>query len=106
MISTGGISNVTVLDNGLFHTYLTLNKGWYLVEIFYNGLVYAANNFGVGDVFIVAGQSNAQGYGDANNAWLFPITSGFPEWIVGSNYDGNCTNNLSMFNKVCQVMIY
>ncbi|GHB55710.1 hypothetical protein GCM10007390_06170 [Persicitalea jodogahamensis] len=47
----------------------------------------ASRKVGVGDVYIAAGQSNAQGV----SAGL-PSVSGFPEWIVGLNYDGNCTD--------------
>lgn len=53
-------------NNGIFSGTLTLNGGWYNIEVrgFLNGNVVTASTLervGVGEVFIVAGQSNAQG---------------------------------------------
>jgi hypothetical protein len=54
--------------------------------------VYASGKFGVGDVFIIAGQSNAQGFGD--EAYPLPSGNGIPEWIVGTYEDKTCTKYL------------
>ncbi|MCE7058707.1 sialate O-acetylesterase [Dyadobacter sp. CY343] len=93
----GATINLSMAANGMFYTSTVLSKGWYLVEVMLNGVVYAASKVGVGDVFFVAGQSNAQGFGNNLNPmdiWMLPKTSGFPEWIVGMNSDYNCTKNL------------
>ncbi|MHA4742560.1 sialate O-acetylesterase [Dyadobacter sp. MSC1_007] len=88
--------NLAMAANGMYFTTTTLLKGWYLVEVMLNGAVYASSKVGVGDVFIIAGQSNAQGVpsGGPNGTWEVPNTNGFPEWITGLDYDGNCTKNL------------
>lgn len=88
--------SIVMATNGMFYTTLTLSKGWYLIEVMLNGAVYASSKVGVGDVFFIAGQSNAQGVpsGGANGTWALPNTSGFPEWITGMDADGNCTKRL------------
>lgn len=53
-------------NNGIFKGTLQLNGGWYNIEVrgFLNGNIVTASTLervGVGEVFIVAGQSNAQG---------------------------------------------
>lgn len=53
-------------NNGIFSGTLQLNGGWYNIEVrgFLNGNVVTSSTLervGVGEVFIVAGQSNAQG---------------------------------------------
>jgi hypothetical protein len=93
----GPTTNLSMAANGMFYTTTTLTKGWYLVEIMMNGSVYASSKVGVGDVFVVAGQSNGQGIGgqfEPMGGWKLPATAGFPEWIVGINEDYNCTKNL------------
>lgn len=93
----GPTINLSTANNGMFYTTTTLAKGWYLVEVMLNGAVYASSKVGVGDVFVVAGQSNAQGVGCPNDpmcSWKLPGTAGFPEWIVGIQSDYNCTKKL------------
>lgn len=93
----GPTINLSLAANGMFYTTTTLTKGWYLVEVMLNGVVYASSKVGVGDVFIIAGQSNAQGIGTVNDpmgGWKLPSTAGFPEWIVGMLSNYNCTKNL------------
>lgn len=93
----GPTINLSMAANGMFYTTTSLSKGWYLVEVMLNGAVYATSKVGVGDVFVVAGQSNAQGVGCPNDpmcSWKLPATAGFPEWIVGINANYNCTKNL------------
>lgn len=92
----GAAVNLSMAANGMFFTTVTLLKGWYLVEVMLNGAVYASSKVGVGDVFLLAGQSNAQGVpsGGANGTWEVPNSSGFPEWITGMDSDGNCTKQL------------
>ncbi len=82
------ITNNTV--KGYFNGSITRSKGWYSLQVKYtfNGGTYTSSTsskFGVGDVFVVAGQSNGQG----KNGATFPATT-FPEWIVGTNEDWNC----------------
>ncbi len=62
--AAGPATNLSLAANGMFYTTLLVTKGWYLCEILFNGVAYASAKFGVGDVFIIAGQSNAQGTGD------------------------------------------
>ncbi|SDG11718.1 hypothetical protein SAMN04487996_11592 [Dyadobacter soli] len=93
----GPTVNLSMASNGVFYTTTTLAKGWYLVEVMLNGVVYASSKVGVGDVFVIAGQSNAQGIGgqfEPMGGWKLPATAGFPEWIVGINENYNCTKNL------------
>jgi hypothetical protein len=63
-------SNENGDGNEMFHEpNFTLFKGWYKITLFYRrfGKDYIAHTveFGVGDVYYVAGQSNAAGYGGA-----------------------------------------
>ena len=82
-------------SNGSFYTSPTYAKGWYLLDMgVYNSFsgniaVAASVKFGVGDVYIVSGQSNAQGYGD-KNFWKVPVTTGFPEWVVSFDTQLGC----------------
>jgi hypothetical protein len=89
-----GTSSTTLITNntvkGYFNGSITRPKGWYslLMKFTFNATGYTSSTstkFGVGDVFIVAGQSNGQGV----NGSSFPTTA-FPEWIVGTNEDWNC----------------
>ena len=88
----GATTNLSMASNGMFFTTQVINKGWYLVEILLNGVVYATAKFGIGDVFIIAGQSNAQGIENPN--YLLPSSGNIPEWIVGTSENGSCTKAL------------
>ncbi len=88
----GAATNLSLAPNGMFYALPVINKGWYLCEILVNGVVYTANKFGVGDVFIIAGQSNAQGVKDPK--YELPSGSGIPEWVVGASEDKTCTRKL------------
>jgi len=88
----GPTTTLPLTANGMFFGTTTMSKGWYLCEIIYNGIVYASSRFGIGDVFIIAGQSNAQGM--PNPTWALPTTANYPEWIVGSSDNKTCTKNL------------
>ncbi|WP_223400598.1 sialate O-acetylesterase [Dyadobacter fermentans] len=95
----GATTNLNIASNGMFYTTQAINRGWYLVEVLLNGMVYATAKFGIGDVFIIAGQSNAQGIG--NLAYPIPSSAGIPEWIVGTSEDGTCTKTLpASFTKM------
>ncbi|SDD83860.1 hypothetical protein SAMN04487996_102313 [Dyadobacter soli] len=85
----GAVTSLNMADNGMFYTTQVINKGWYSVEILLNGVVYASAKFGIRDVFIIAGQSNAQGVENPN--YLLPSGSGIPEWIVGTSENKSCT---------------
>lgn len=85
----GPATNLNLAANGMFYTTQVIAKGWYLCEILFNGIVYASAKFGIGDVFIIAGQSNAQGVG--NLSYQLPGSAGIPEWIVGTAEDRTCT---------------
>ncbi|WP_353721913.1 sialate O-acetylesterase [Dyadobacter sp. 676] len=91
-------SDVVALDaTGLFYRQVVLSKGWYNIDI--EGQMPGApdptsfwsSRFGVGDVFVIAGQSNAKGVGATT--WDVPVTSSFPEWIVSVNEDNQCLMN-------------
>lgn len=92
MGAPGPATNLTLAPNGMFYALPVVNKGWYLCEILVNGIVYTANKFGVGDVFIIAGQSNAQGIKD--QSYKLPSGAGIPEWVVGASEDKTCTRKL------------
>ena len=88
----GAATNLSLAPNGMFYALPVLSKGWYLCEVLVNGVVYTANKFGVGDVFIIAGQSNAQGVN--NLKYELPSGSGIPEWVVGASEYKKCTQKL------------
>lgn len=90
--AAGPTTTLPLTSNGMFFGTTMMSKGWYLCEIIYNGIVYASSRFGIGDVFIIAGQSNGQGMND--KTWNLPPTTNYPEWIVGSSDSKNCTKNL------------
>ncbi|ACT91391.1 sialate O-acetylesterase [Dyadobacter fermentans] len=95
----GPAINLSMAANGMFYVTQVINKGWYLCEILLNGVVYASAKFGIGDVFIIAGQSNAQGVNELG--YLLPSGSGVPEWIVGTSEDGTCTKTFpASFTKM------
>ena len=98
--STGGVipgtTTTTLLTNntskGYFNGSITRMKGWYSLQVKYtfssnNFTSSATTKFGVGDVFIIAGQSNGQGI---QAPWDYPSSATVPEWIVGNNEDWNC----------------
>jgi hypothetical protein len=98
--STGGVipntTTTTLLTNntskGYFNGSITRSKGWYSLQVKYtfssnNFTSSATTKFGVGDVFIIAGQSNGQGV----SGLTYPSPSiPIPEWIVGNNEEWNC----------------
>lgn len=88
----GPSTNLSLAPNGMFYALPVVNKGWYLCEILVNGVVYTTNKFGVGDVFIIAGQSNAQGV--PNLSYKLPSSAGIPEWVVGTSENKTCTRKL------------
>ena len=94
IILTGSWVGLTIQSTGQFYTTVTTNKGWYQLEVARGGLSNLTTlgivKFGIGDVYVVAGQSNAQGVLDANNSWSTPSTNGFPEWITSINMDWGC----------------
>jgi hypothetical protein len=83
---------------GRFFFNITPNTGWYQIdfELYLNNTLVTTNNtkFGVGDVYIIAGQSNAQGlsYGDASNQKPSTPQSGDVtyEAVVSCNYEEYC----------------
>lgn len=106
--STTGWSSLGMQSNGSYHTSPTFSKGWYRLDMgvynsFSGSIVVAASvKFGVGDVFMIAGQSNAQGVGDSNS-WTVPATNGFPEWVVGVNTYWSCEQllpNMPIFSTI------
>jgi hypothetical protein len=84
-------------SSGEFHRTVGVSKGWYYLEI--EGTLpgssgptgFWTSKFGVGDVFVIAGQSNGKGYGLAS--WDVPATSSLPEWIVSINENNECLMN-------------
>ncbi|WP_221392842.1 sialate O-acetylesterase [Dyadobacter sp. NIV53] len=109
MLPGGTISSETwqtlsVSATGMFYLLLSRGIGWYSLEINYNGIFMDRVKFGIGDVYIVAGQSNAQGYGENGN-WILPAPANYPEWIVTGTQDGNCTNLLpaDSYNTMNQI---
>ncbi len=64
-ISTTGWSSLGMQSNGSYYTTPVFSKGWYRLDMgVYNSFggniaVAASVKFGVGDVFMIAGQSNA-----------------------------------------------
>ncbi len=72
---TDWITIQNTLNSGVFNGSITLNGGWYNIELrgVLNGNVVTTNSIervGIGEVFIVSGQSNAQGdasYGGGAN---------------------------------------
>lgn len=93
VISTGPWETANLSSTGMFYSSIYRTTGWYYLEVYYNGWIQDNIRFGVGDVFVLAGQSNAQGFGSETD-WTVPSTAGFPEWIVAATEEGNCTNLL------------
>ncbi len=91
-----GTSSTTLITNntlkGYFNGSINRSKGWYSLQVkfTFNATGYnsvTSSKFGVGDVFVIAGQSNGQGI---PAPWDYPSTVLVPEWIVGNNEDWNC----------------
>jgi Carbohydrate esterase, sialic acid-specific acetylesterase len=89
-----GTTSTTLITNntlkGYFNGSITRAKGWYSLQVkfTFNSTGYnssTTSKFGVGDVFIIAGQSNGQGDNGATTT-----TTAIPEWIVGNNEEWNC----------------
>ncbi|WP_026632795.1 sialate O-acetylesterase [Dyadobacter alkalitolerans] len=85
---------------GIFNGTMTLPKGWYRFTFTQGGSTGATNYAGVGDVFVIAGQSNAQGATGAG--FTTPAPQGNPELIRGLNLSFNCekrfpSNNAAIY---------
>ena len=74
-----GTTSTTLITNntlkGYFNGSITRSKGWYSLQVKYTfnvtGYTSSTNTkFGVGDVFIIAGQSNGQGFN--GNDFTYP----------------------------------
>ena len=89
-------TNITLDARGRFFFTITPNTGWYQIDFqayFNNGLVNSnITKFGVGDVYIISGQSNAQGINTDANPQPTTVQSGdiTYEAVVSCNYHENC----------------
>lgn len=83
-------SSMIASSSGLFRIPLTLSAGWYKVEFMSGGPPVYSTTFGVGDVYAIAGQSNAQGQPGT------PLYSldGYPG-VVSVDVNDNCRKTLS-----------
>ena len=105
---TSLITNATI--KGVFNGTIGRTIGWYSISVKYtnnatNLSSTTTSKCGIGDVFIIAGQSNAQG----DNGASFTTTS-IPDWGVGNVEEWNCRkefeqrptfmNKLSGGNKI------
>lgn len=96
---------------GLYSTSTAVSKGWYQLSVrAYNintSSTITSNDtkFGVGDVYLIAGQSNAQGI---NGSWSLPSDSP-NDGVVSIHFDDNCNldfpyypvlSNLSTTNRI------
>jgi hypothetical protein len=85
--------------NGNFSTVMSVRQGWYILEVrgSLNGVIVGdvvkVDRVGVGEVFIIAGQSNAEGV-NADGSDFGPIMPG----VVGSESDR--VNCLSQYNDL------
>lgn len=83
--------------NGFFHGTLTITGGWYDIEVRYwnNTTLLGSTSIqriGIGEVFLIAGQSNATGDGDLRNAGNYgPMASDDRITIV--NFANTPTNS-------------
>ncbi|NBA86064.1 hypothetical protein GVN16_09845 [Emticicia sp. CRIBPO] len=59
-----GAVNSLGTSSGYFYFTLDVPTGWYKFHTYVSGVPQMWTKFGVGEVFIIAGQSNAQGFGD------------------------------------------
>ncbi|MCE7043823.1 sialate O-acetylesterase [Dyadobacter sp. CY312] len=91
----------TIVTNptyGLYRTTMYLPIGWYdvVVRAFNIGTGYPETpnrvRFGVGDVYIVAGQSNAQGYPESGT-WSLPSLTTY-DGILSHDLNGSCNPGL------------
>jgi hypothetical protein len=94
-------SSSTIVTNptyGLYRTTLNLPIGWYEIVVnAYNisaGYAETANRIrvGVGDVYLAAGQSNAQGYPESGT-WALPALTTY-EGIMSHDVNGSCNPGL------------
>lgn len=84
------ITNATT--KGVFNGSVGRISAWFSISIkctnnVTNASTTTTSKCGIGDVFIIAGQSNGQGVN--GNGITYP-TSTIPEWIVGYNSEWNC----------------
>lgn len=82
----GGVQPIGSSSSGTFHFSLSVPTGWYRVT-FRDGVSQTVSvKFGVGEVFVIAGQSNAQGAG--SDQFINGLTS--YDCVVGNkNYIGS-----------------
>ena len=111
-----GTTSTTLITNntlkGYFNGSITRSKGWYSLQVKYTfnvtGYTSSTNTkFGVGDVFIIAGQSNGQGFNGNDFTYpnpTSPVNFPVPEWVVGNNVNWFCTkefqNSPSSMGKI------
>ncbi|WP_345271161.1 T9SS type A sorting domain-containing protein [Nibrella viscosa] len=92
---------------GLFRTTLSLPIGWYSVAVrVWNISTSSAGSsnsvvFGVGDVFVISGQSNAQGGSSS-----LPSLNTTYDGIVSHNYTDGCNNNLPPYPVMTALSTY
>lgn len=69
-LPTGSVAGMGTSTSALFHfTLANIPTGWYRFSIKNNAGTTTSVKFGVGEVFVIAGQSNAQGYGNYYNVY-------------------------------------
>jgi Carbohydrate esterase, sialic acid-specific acetylesterase len=92
-LPTGSVAGMGTSTSALFHfTLASIPTGWYRFSIKNNAGTTTSIKFGVGEVFVIAGQSNAEGFGDYYNVStglsnLDCVTS-FKVLNSTSNYNG------------------
>lgn len=90
---------VTNPTYGLYRTSINLPIGWYQINVrVFNIATNTAGSsnsikFGVGDVYVVAGQSNAQGVLDGSGSWSLPSLTTY-DGILSHNVNGSCNAGL------------
>ncbi len=77
-------------SSGLFKIPFSLSVGWYRVEFKVGASPIYSTTFGVGDVYAIAGQSNAQG----NPGTPLYSLNGYPG-VVSININDNCKQTVS-----------
>ena len=94
---------------GISRTSITVSKGWYKVSVrAYNtstSSTITSNDarFGVGDVYLIAGQSNAQGVDD--NSWHLPSVS-INDGVVSNNLLDECNQSLPPYPSMSTISAY
>jgi len=95
-------SIVTNPQYGLYRLSMSLQVGWYQVDVRVFNITTGTplsytytTKFGIGDVYVIAGQSNAQGY-PASGTWSLPSISTY-DGILSHNYNGSCNANFPPF---------